>query len=208
MSNYSTRGKEVTESTIVSKWIKPATTQVARIVNMEYVVAGTGSKGMKITFMTDPVKDLQEHEFGNGQIAQERLWLSEKARPYTTNKVILFADKLGVREELDNAMETVTSDEEYVTAANKVLRNVKGSFIFGGEEVALEDKETGKTNVWVKPTLYPYGSIGSVDDFGSLEERCSILAGKDKLIKKLDIAPTEATSTTDSSYDTSYDTDF
>jgi len=205
MSNYSTRGKEVVESTIVSKWITPGTTQIAKIVEVEFVTAGTGSKGLKFTYMTSPVKDLVAHAFGTGQIAEDRLWLSEKAKPYTENKVIMLADKLGVRALLDDALDTVTNDEEYAKAIKKVLRSVQGSFIFGGEEVAIEDSETGKVNIWVKPVLFPFGAIASVDEFTTLEERCEKLKNSDKLIKRLDIVPTTNVITKDEGYTSSED---
>ena len=164
---------------------------------------------MKVTFMTPPVKDLVAHDFGTGQIAEERLWLSEKAAPYTKDKIILFADKLGVRPDLDSIMETVTNDEEYVKAVTQVLRNKPGSFIFGGEEIAIEDKDTGKMNIWVKPTLYPYGAIASVEDFGILEEKCEKLHNNNKLIKRLDvIQPSETSVSKTETYDNSYDAEF
>jgi hypothetical protein len=207
MSNYSTRGKEVKENTTVTKWITPGSTQIAKIVSTEFVTAGTGTKGMKFTYMTNPVRDVVEHEFGTGQIAEDRLWLSEKAAPYSKDKVIMLADKLGVRNELDDALDAVSNDEGYVTAVGKVLRNVVGSFIFGGEEVAITDDETGKVNIWVKPTLYPFGAIGGEDDFGTLEERCCKLSNNDKLIKRLDVAPNSDIVSSNKSYQAESDED-
>lgn len=195
MSKYSTKGKEVKEGG-VSKWITPESAVIAKVCDVEGFETGKGSKGVKVTFMTKPVEGLVEHKFGTGQIAEATWWLTEKAEPYTIEKLILMADKLDVRDNLDRAMDSVKNSDDLVEAIKSVFLGIAGAFLFGGEEVLLTGDD-GKENIWVKPKLEFYGFVRPLSELHELQERCAKLKADNKLITRLDKANTTATTSSD-----------
>lgn len=187
MTKFGTEGHEVEEKVFVSKFLEPGI-HVCKIQKVEYQASSQkGTPGMVIVLEGKPMEDLE----GKGQTAETNWWLSEKAWPYTKDRVTILADKLGVRANLD----AIKSDsaEEYANALNGIFAGKAGRFKLAGAEIAGkfdEDKGVQKKN-WFKGEIAGYGFV----------EPLSIKASESKLtfdksdpydMKMLPAADTEA----------------
>ena len=142
---------------MVSNFLSPGIHE-AKIQKIEYFEAATGTPGMKITHEGKP-----SVEGGVGQTAETKWWLSPKAwdnngdeNPpnWTTKaKVVIMADKLGLREDVDSI--DITNAEEYVRALSPIFQNKAARWKFAGEEILGKE---GKQN-WTKAGLAGYGFI-------------------------------------------------
>lgn len=140
--NFSTKGHAVEEKSYVSSYLEPGI-HVAKIQKVEFITANSGTQGVLITHEGKPMDELQ----GKGQTAETKYWMSEKAWPYTKDRLVIIADKLGVREKLD-AIEA-SSAEEYAQALNSIFAGKAARWKFAGEEIAGKE---GKKN-WFKASL-------------------------------------------------------
>jgi len=102
---------------------------------------------------------------------------------------------MGRRAELDEATINADTPKQYVEAVAKVVKNKPMTYIFGGEEVAIEG-EDGSTNIWIKPVLAGYGFVGTVEEFPEYADRAE--KNKDKLLKKLEVPVESVTAGTTS----------
>lgn len=151
--DFNTKGHEIEESTYVSKYIKPGI-HTAKISGITFYESAGGTPALEITHETKPVEGLD----GAGQIAVTRWWISESAWPYTKDRLVIMADKLGVREALDN----ISSEDanQYAEALNGVFAGKAARWKFAGEEIKGGEAEDGtaKSNWW-KAQLAGYGFV-------------------------------------------------
>lgn len=158
--NFNTKGHEVQEKEYVSAYLKPGI-HVAKVQKVEYTQANSGNEGLLIVHEGKPMDDLE----GKGQTAETRFWMSEKAWPYTKDRLVIMADKLGVRDALDAI--DAGSASEYAVALNAIFAGKAARWKFAGEEI--KGKE-GKSN-WFKAQLSNFGFI----------EALSVSEGESKL---------------------------
>jgi hypothetical protein len=146
--NFNTSGHSVEEKEYVSAFMKPGI-HTAKIQKIEYMKSNGGTEGIKITFEGAPMADLD----GKGQTAETTLWLSAKAWPFTRDRLVIMADKLGVRDAFDAAGDA-DSTEAYAMAVNGVFAGKAGRWKFAGKEIEGKVGEDGqKKNNWVKSEL-------------------------------------------------------
>tara|TARA_R110002012_G_scaffold74735_1_gene189379 strand:+ start:4311 stop:4907 length:597 start_codon:yes stop_codon:yes gene_type:complete len=150
--SFNTKGHNVEETNFVSNYLS-AGIHEAKIQKIEYFEAASGTPGMKITHEGRPMEDLG----GAGQTAETTWWLSDNAWTYTKDRLVIMADKLGVRTGLDNI--NAESPAEYSAALDSLFKNKVGRWKFAGEEIAGKE---GKQN-WFKAGLAGYGFVESVD---------------------------------------------
>jgi len=169
---FNTQGTNTQEGGI-SKFIKPGV-YVCRIKGFEYIESKNGTPGVEITFESSPVEGLTDDN-GNsiGQIAIETMWLSDKAWSFTMGnnreggtkvRLAIIADKLGVREELDNIK--AGTPKEYVEATKPLFKGKTARWAFGGEEIAASSAD--KIN-WVKSFLLPFKFVESIEEVPNSE---------------------------------------
>ena len=150
--SFNTKGHSVEETNFVSNYLS-AGIHEAKIQKIEYFEAASGTPGMKITHEGRPMDVLG----GAGQSAETTWWLSDNAWTYTKDRLVIMADKLGVRTGLDNI--NAESPAEYSAALDSLFKNKVGRWKFAGEEIAGKE---GKQN-WFKAGLAGYGFVEAVD---------------------------------------------
>ena len=148
--SFTTAGHTVEDTDFVSNYLEPGI-HVAKVQKIEYFESKGGTPGMKITHEGRPEGD------GPGQTAETTWWLSENAWKYTKDRLVIMADKLGVREGLDAI--NASAPEEYVRAVSPLFRDKAARWKFAGEEIAGKE---GKGN-WTKAGLAGYGFVEPVD---------------------------------------------
>lgn len=155
--SFTTAGHTVEESSMVSNYLSPGVHE-ARVQKIEYFEASSGTPGMKITHEGRPMEDLG----GAGQVAETTWWLSENAWKFTKDRLVIMADKLGVRSELDKV--EATDAEGYVKAVAPLFKGKAARWKFAGEEIEgkLADDGTKKSN-WFKAGLSAFGFVESLD---------------------------------------------
>ena len=150
--SFNTKGHNVEETSFVSTYLSPGVHE-AKVQKIEYFEAASGTPGMKITHEGRPMEDLG----GAGQVAETTWWLSDNAWKFTRDRLVIMADKLGVRSELDSI--DVENAEEYARALDTIFKNKVGRWKFAGEEILGKE---GKQN-WFKAGLAAFGFVESVD---------------------------------------------
>jgi hypothetical protein len=203
MSNkFNSKNESFVENEMVSKWLEPCKAHVAVIENVEYFKTNSGSDGLKFTIAGKPKEELK----GKGQIAEMTKWLTDNAYKRTKQDVRVIMDKLGVREEFDSETDQVETGEEYAALIKKFAMRKPLAWLVGGEEVMIE--RDGEKRIWVKPIVYPFGFVAPIEELSKLEEKAMSLGG-DKLLKRLDIAPsTNPTMSATQSADSSVELDW
>lgn len=155
--SFTTAGHTVEENNMVSNYLSPGIHE-AKIQKVEYFEAASGTPGMKITHEGRPSDDLG----GVGQIAETTWWLSDKAWTYTKDRLVIMADKLGVRNDLDTI--TAKNAEEYVKALSPIFNGKAARWKFAGEEIpGKEDEDGNKKSNWTKAGLAGYGFVETLD---------------------------------------------
>ena len=152
--SFNTKGHTVEETNFVSNYLSPGIHE-AKIQKIEFFEAASGTPGIKITHEGRPMEDLG----GAGQVAETTWWLSENAWKYTKDRLVIMADKLGVRDAFDNAGGESNSPEEYTKSLDIVFKNKTARWKFAGEEIAGKE---GKQN-WFKSGLAGYGFLETID---------------------------------------------
>jgi hypothetical protein len=146
--NFNTSGHSVEEKEYVSAFMKPGI-HIARIQKIEYKKSNGGTEGINIVMEGAPLDSLE----GKGQTAETTYWLSTKAWPFTKDRLVIMADKLGVREAFDAAGNT-DSTEAYAGALNGVFAGKSARWKFAGKEIEGKVGEDGqKKNNWFKSEL-------------------------------------------------------
>ena len=150
--SFKTKGHTVEETSFVSNFLSPGIHE-AKIQKIEFFEAASGTPGMKITHEGRPMEDLG----GAGQTAETTWWLSDNAWTYTKDRLVIMADKLGVRTELD----AIEGEEAatYCRALDGIFKNKTARWKFAGEEIAGKE---GKQN-WFKAGLSGYGFVEPLD---------------------------------------------
>tara|TARA_R110000803_G_scaffold71102_4_gene134183 strand:+ start:21584 stop:22192 length:609 start_codon:yes stop_codon:yes gene_type:complete len=179
--DFNTKGHEVSEKgEYVSAYLKPGI-HTAKITNIAYGESRGGTPKLVITHETKPVEGLE----GKGQIATTEWWMSEKAWPYTKDRLVVMADKLEVRETLDNI--TASDASNYCMALNGAFTNKAARWKFSGEEIKGGlDNEGNKKNDWWKASLAGFGFCESL----SISEENSELKFDES--NKYDMTPLKA----------------
>ena len=154
--SFTTAGHTVEENSMVSNYLSPGIHE-AKIQKIEYFEAASGTPGMKITHEGRP-----SEEGGVGQVAETTWWLSDKAWTYTKDRLVIMADKLGVRDGLDNI--TAKNAEEYVKTLSPIFTGKAARWKFAGEEILGKVGEDGtKKSNWTKAGLSGYGFVEALD---------------------------------------------
>jgi hypothetical protein len=150
--SFKTKGHTVEETNFVSNYLSSGIHE-AKIQKIEFFEASSGTPGMKITHEGRPMEDLG----GAGQVAETTWWLSDNAWTYTKDRLVIMADKLGVRTELD----AIEGEEAaaYCSALDGIFKGKVARWKFAGEEIAGKE---GKQN-WFKAGLSGYGFVESLD---------------------------------------------
>tara|TARA_R110001592_G_scaffold124249_1_gene332986 strand:+ start:6056 stop:6643 length:588 start_codon:yes stop_codon:yes gene_type:complete len=143
---FNTSGHEVVEKNYTSPFLTPGI-HTARIQKIEFKQSNGGTEGITIVHEGKPMEELD----GKGQTTDTTLWLSAKAWPYTKDRLVVMADKLGVRETLDGI--TAENSEDYATALNGVFAGKSARWKFAGTEIAGKE---GKSN-WFKAEMAAFG---------------------------------------------------
>jgi len=154
--DFGTKGHEVEEKEYTSPYIKGGIC-VARITKIEYHTSQSGKEAVAIFHETKPVDGLVD-ETGKtmGLKAETRWWMSANAWPYTKDRLVIMADKLGVRDALDAI--TVESAQDYAMALNSVFAGKVARWKFSEEEIQGGLDDTGKQkNNWWKAQLSAFG---------------------------------------------------
>lgn len=170
--NFKTQGQELPTTNYVNKYISALTIVEATLTTEATKSALKGTPALKLNFTTDPVEGLTD-DSGNptGQTAEHYFYITDATfegktmefngkksyMPGVKDNLLIIADALGVREQLDEVGNTATNVDEYLQGVASVLRG-KARFKFGGEEVAGKD---GKPN-WNKAVLAKYGFVESI----------------------------------------------
>jgi len=155
--SFTTAGHTVEEKSMVSNYLSPGIHE-AKIQKIEYFEAASGTPGMKITHEGRPSEDLG----GVGQIAETTWWLSDKAWTFTKDRLVIMADKLGVRDGLDNI--TAKNAEEYIKTLAPIFSGKVARWKFAGEEIlGKNDDEGNKKPNWTKAGLAGYGFVEALD---------------------------------------------
>jgi hypothetical protein len=136
--NFNTKGHSVEEKDFVSKFLEPGI-HIAKIKEIEFVSSQGGTPGIKIVLEGKPEDALN----GAGKTCESTYWLSEKAWPYTKDKVVSMADKLGLRERLDNL--DANDAQDYAQGLNGIFAGTAGRWKLKGKEIAGKE---GKNNWW------------------------------------------------------------
>lgn len=160
-SKFGTSGVDARDKKL-SKWMEPMSVQRAIIQSVEYITSKNGTPGMQLLFTTYKKYDELKGPNGEspyGQKMEETWWLSDAALQYTKERLVLIADKLGFREELDKATAAAQSNQDFVEKSAELLVGIDACWLVGGEQVWLKDSETGKISEWRKPTLYAFGFV-------------------------------------------------
>jgi hypothetical protein len=145
---FNTKGHEVEEKSFVSKYLTPGIHE-AKIQKIEFTESNGGTEGLLVVLEGKPDADLD----GNGKTADTKWWMSTNAWPYTKDRLVIMADKLGVRDALD-AINAGTA-AEYAVALNTIFGGKAARWKLSGEEI--EGKE-GKNN-WFKAGIAGYGFV-------------------------------------------------
>lgn len=139
---FGTQGKVVEEKEFISAYLEPGIHE-AKIAKVEYTESSQkGTPGIKLTFEGAPNGEGFNHPEGpeyKGSTANTTWYLSEKAAPYTVDRIALMADKMNIRSEVDGA--TGTTAQEYVNALAGVLTGKVARWKFIGRE---SNKNAGK----------------------------------------------------------------
>lgn len=146
--NFNTAGHSVEEKDFTSEYLKPGI-HIAKIAKIEHKTANGGTEGFTIHHEGKPMAELG----GKGQKAETTYWMSEKAWPFSKDRLVIMADKLGLRAALDKI--NASSAKEYAAALNSIFAGKAARWKFAGEEV--QGKE-GKQN-WFKAGLSGYGFV-------------------------------------------------
>ena len=149
--SFTTAGHTVEENSMVSNFLSPGIHE-AKIQKIEYFEAASGTPGMKITH-----EGRSSEEGGVGQTAETTWWLSDKAWTYTKDRLVIMADKLGVRDGIDNI--TAQNAEEYVKELSPIFTGKAARWKFAGEEILGKE---GKQN-WTKAGLASFGFIETLN---------------------------------------------
>ena len=151
---FGTQGHVVEEKTSVSAFLKPGIHEV-KIANIEYLESRGGTPGVKLTFEGAPNPAGFVHPTGNyaGSTAETTYWLSPKAWNFTKDRLIIMADKLGVREALDAV--NGSSAEEYVNGISPIFIGKSARFKFAGKEIEGKDDKPN----WFKAELAGFGFV-------------------------------------------------
>lgn len=178
--SFKTKGHTVEETSFVSNFLSPGIHE-AKIQKIEFFEAASGTPGMKITHEGRPMEDLG----GAGQVAETTWWLSDNAWNYTIDRLVIMADKLGVRSALDAVDEE--SPEQYAKALDGIFKNKAARWKFAGEEIAGKE---GKQN-WFKASLAGYGFVEALSTEPS---KLSFDESNKYDMKKLPVADSETAS--------------
>ena len=146
--DFNTKGHEVEEKEFVSQYLNPGI-HTAKIQKIEFTESNGGTEGLIITLEGKPDAALEN----KGKTADTKWWMSPNAWPYTKDRLVIMADKLGVRDGLDDI--STNSSAEYAEALNAIFAGKVARWKLAGEEI--EGKE-GKNN-WFKAGIAGYGFI-------------------------------------------------
>jgi len=151
---FNTKGHTVEEKEFVSAYLK-AGISIAKITQVEFTESKKGTPGAKFYHETKPVEGLE----GKGQVADTTWWMSEGAWPYTKDRLTIMADKLEVREALDNI--SANDSKSYVEGLAKVFVGKAARWKFSGEEVEgkINEETKEKKPNWFKAQLASYGFV-------------------------------------------------
>jgi hypothetical protein len=154
--NFSTAGHVEAEKTYVSNFMKPGI-HVAKIQKVEFRQSQGGTPGVTITLEGKPMDELD----GKGQTCDTTWWLSEKAWEYTKARLVILADKLGKRTELD-AIKAADA-QEYTQGLASVFTGCAGRFKLAGQEIEGKVGDDGvKKSNWFKAEMAAFGFVEPV----------------------------------------------
>jgi len=190
--NFKTKGKEIVDNEIPSKWLEVGSTQIVKLKNAEYFTTPNGSEGIRFLYVGKPVEGLTYDLNGtkvNTPKVEDTRWVTEKAWEYTQNVLVHLANILNCRNEFDNEMDSVSSSEDVVKIINKLFANKPFAMNIFGEQIALLDEETGQTNIWTKPVVNFsfHKNSGTLETLEVLQSIMNDLKVKDKVVKKLEV---------------------
>ena len=177
---FETKGHQTQE--FVEKFISFGIVE-AKISKIEYVKSQIGTEGMKITHSTKPESALG----GEGKTAETTFWMSANAWSMTKDRIVIMADKLNVRNQLDSI--SSESAEDYVNKVAKVFVGKTARWKFAGKEIPGKE---GKQS-WFKAELAPFGFVESLD---ISKEQSKLKFNPDKDLKKLPISELELSGST------------
>lgn len=151
--DFNTKGHEAKEGG-ASPFLAPGI-HIARIQKVEYFETAGGTAGIKFTHEGKPVKELEN----KGQTAETTYWVTDKAWPFSKDRFCIMADKLGIREKLDEVEASTIQD--YAMGLNSVFVGATARWKFAGQEIAGkfdEEKGVQKKN-WFKAKLSAFGFV-------------------------------------------------
>lgn len=147
----------------VSAFLTPGIHE-ARIASVEFMESRGGTPGIKFTFEGKPHGGDFAHPAGpqfKGSTAENTYWLSPKAWGYTKEKLIVMADKLGKRAELDAAKGT--DAKSYTEAIAPLFIGLTARWKFAGQEIEGKVGEDGtKKPNWFKAELAGFGFVETI----------------------------------------------
>jgi len=183
MSTFSTKNYEAKEQSF-DTYIKPGIV-VAKITEIVY----GESKKKKTPYLEihfdeyDPETKKPTGRKGTTLwYLSSNAWEPEKGTG-TKWRLVYMADKLAVRQQLDESTDTATSAQDLVEKVNKVFAGKMGRFVFTGEEIAPSDPSK---SVWVKAELRPWKFV---EDVKTNPTQLTFDPNKD--IKKLPVQPND-----------------
>lgn len=157
--NYSTRELDMPEN--VSNYLSPGIVE-ATIQSLEYFQSSGGTEGIKITLVGDsPTTNYVHPEGYSGPICQTTWWMSEKAWPYTGQRLAYLGKQLldNGREPVDYITENSSSASEIATQLNTLFANQRGRFVLNGKEV--QNANTGRT--FIKAEIAGFNFVERTD---------------------------------------------
>jgi len=161
---FGTQGHTVEEKSSISAFLAPGI-HTAKVANVEFMESNGGTPGIKFTFEGAPHPAGFVHPAGpqfKGSTAETVYWLSPKAWTFTKDRLVIMADKLGVRAQLD-AVNAATA-QEYTNAVAPILMGKTANWKFAGKEIAgkVADDGTQKKN-WFKAELAGFGFVEALN---------------------------------------------
>jgi len=148
MSNitFKTSGVEVSENTFESPYISYGINEV-RISSVDYLESAQNTPGIRFNFETLEVyPQLDNSPKTTNHVYYLKTEINNKI---FIERVILMANALGIRQELDSLGEENLSMKDYVSGLNDIFAGKEARIKFKGKEVAGKE---GKNN-WFKAEL-------------------------------------------------------
>lgn len=159
---FGTEGHVVKEKVSVSAFLKPGIHE-AKIANIEFIESRGGTPGVKFMFEGAPNPEGFVHPQGEykGSTAETTYWLSPKAWKFTKDRLIIMADKLGVRAQLDAV--NGADAQEYTNGIIPIFAGKAGRFKFAGKEIEGKAGDDGnKKPNWFKAELAGFGFVEAI----------------------------------------------